>query len=62
MNRAEFKEICDEHYMNIKYDADMTKEELLALILEIDEELDKRTYQNITEFKKYKKELIKNKF
>ncbi len=62
MNKKEFKQICDENYMNIQYDPNMSKEELLELIKEIDEELDRRTYHNVTEFKQYKKELIKNKF
>ena len=49
MNKKEFKAICKEKHMSIKYDPDMSKEQLYSLIDEINNELSRRTYHLINE-------------
>lgn len=56
MNENKFKEICEEKKANIEYNAELTEEELNALIDEIYNALFLREYYSITT-EKIKKEV-----
>lgn len=56
MNKDEFKKICEERKVSIEYNAELTEEELNALIDEIYNTLYLRTYYS-TIAEKVKKEV-----
>lgn len=56
MNKDEFKKICEERKASIEYNAELTEEELNALIDEIYNTLYLRTYYSTTT-EKAKKEV-----
>ncbi len=61
LTKKRFKEICDENRIKIEYRDDMTEEELYQFIYEIFDELNKRVYAGVNDYKRQKKELIKEK-